>query len=469
MTTSPEETSASVEPPARLSLDTAAARNLTTTTKTPPQMQGISSRWLLKALPWTEVKGGAYRVNRRLTHTLGDGQVEFTSVGGEVRVIPQELRELPQLRAFEDEEVLTALAGRFEQREVAPGDAVVSAGAAADQVVLVAHGRLERVGAGKYGDETVLGVLADGDHVGGDVLLAADGRWPYTVRAQTRGTVLVLARSALDELLGQSPGLREHLEAFRDIPQQRQNSKGEAEIALASGHHGEQALPGTFVDYELTPREYELEVAQTVLRVHSRVADLYNDPMNQVEQQLRLTVEALRERQEYELVNNRSFGLLHNADLKQRIHPRSGPPTPDDLDELISRRRQTHLLLAHPRAIAAIGREWNKRGIYPPRTEYLGSEVNNWRGIPLLPCNKIPITAEGTSSILAMRLGEADQGVVGLHQTGLPDEIRPGMNVRFMGISDKAIISYLVSTYFSAAVLVPDALGILEDVQLGAG
>jgi hypothetical protein len=35
--------------------------------------------------------------------------------------------------------------------------------------------------------------------------------------------------------------------------------------------------------------------------------------MNQTEQQLRLTIEALRERQEHELVNNRGFGLLQNA------------------------------------------------------------------------------------------------------------------------------------------------------------
>ncbi|MFD0803226.1 hypothetical protein ACFQZU_18140 [Streptomonospora algeriensis] len=33
----------------RLSLGTEAARKLATTTKTPPQMQGITSRWLLSA------------------------------------------------------------------------------------------------------------------------------------------------------------------------------------------------------------------------------------------------------------------------------------------------------------------------------------------------------------------------------------------------------------------------------------
>ncbi|MFL6121402.1 MAG: Crp/Fnr family transcriptional regulator, partial [Actinophytocola sp.] len=37
------------------SLATAAARNLATTKKSVPQMQGVSSRWLLKLLPWVQV------------------------------------------------------------------------------------------------------------------------------------------------------------------------------------------------------------------------------------------------------------------------------------------------------------------------------------------------------------------------------------------------------------------------------
>jgi hypothetical protein len=66
-----------------------------------------------------------------------------------------------------------------------------------------------------------------------------------------------------------------------------------------------------------------------------------------------------------------------------------------------------------------------------------------------------------------MRTGLDDEGVIGLHQTGIPDEVQPGLNARFMGIDDKAIISYLVSTYYSVAVLVPDALGVLENVEIG--
>jgi hypothetical protein len=209
-------------------------------------------------------------------------------------------------------------------------------------------------------------------------------------------------------------------------------------------------------------------VAQTVLQIHTRVADLFNDPMNQTEHQLRLTVEALKERKEHELVNNREFGLLHNADLKQRIHTRGGPPTPDDMDELLATVwKDPTFFLAHPRAIAAFGQECSRRGVYPTSIDMGGNMVPAWRGIPIFPCNKIPVTESRTSSIMLMRAGEKNQGVIGLHQAGIPDEIEPSLNVRFMGINEKAIISYLVSSYFSTAVLIPDALGILESVEIG--
>ncbi|MEW1697936.1 family 2B encapsulin nanocompartment shell protein [Streptomyces sp. NPDC093249] len=461
--TSPE---AQQESPKQSSLSTAAARNLATTTKSAPQMQEITSRWLLRMLPWVETKGGAYRVNRRLSYTVGDGRIEFVQDGSRVRVIPGELGELALLRGFEDEEVLSALAGRCVQRDFSAGEVLVQRGAPADEIHLIAHGRISQTSVGKYGDEVAVAVLADGDRFGENALLDADARWDYTATAETSGTLLTLSRSEFGAVLASAPGLQSHIQEFSSLPLQRQNKHGEAEIAMSAGHTGEVALPGAFVDYELKPREYELSVAQTVLRVHTRVADLYNGPMNQTEEQLRLTVEALRERQEHELINHREFGLLHNADFKQRIQTHSGPPTPDDLDELLCRRRGTKIFLAHPKAIAAIGREWNARGLYPDTIDLEGHRIPSWRGVPILPCNKIPISAENTTSILAMRLGEDNQGVVGLRQTGLPEEYEPGLSVRFMGISEQAIMSYLVTTYYSAAILVPNALGVLENVQI---
>lgn len=447
-----------------LSLGTAAARNLATTTKTPPQMQAISSRWLLKILPWVQVSGGTYRVNRRLTYAVGDGLVSFIQTGAEAQVVPAELCELASLRGFDDLEVLTALAERFVQQELEVGDVLVEEGQPADQIVLVAHGRLSQIGTGKFGDQIALDVLADGEHFSYRDLDPGQDTWPFTVKALTKSTVLTLSSAAYDEIIGQSEALQAHIAAYEASRGKPQNKRGEAEISLASGQEGEYDLPGTFVDYELSPREYQLSVAQTVLRIHTRVADLYNDPMDQTEQQLRLTIEALRERQENEMINNRAFGLLHNTDYAQRVQARTGPPTPDDMDELLSRRRNTQYLLAHPRTVAAFGRECNRLGIYPDPVEVGDGRAFSWRGVPLLTCNKIPVTKDQTSCVLALRTGEENQGVVGLHHAGIPDEYQPSLSVRFMGINEKAIISYLVSAYYSVAVLVPDALGMLENV-----
>ncbi|MEU3373971.1 family 2B encapsulin nanocompartment shell protein [Streptomyces sp. NPDC006711] len=451
---------------AQQSLGTAAARNLATTTKSAPQMQEITSRWLLRTLPWVQVQGGTYRVNRRLSYSVGDGRVTFVQTGERVAVIPAELGELPALRDYEDDGALGELAGRCEQREYGPGEVIVTAGDVTDRVFLLAHGRAEKVGAGQYGAETGLGFLADGAYFGEQALVSGDATWQWSVRATTACTVLVLSRADVLNLAERSESLQAHLTAVASLPEQRTNKYGEAAIDLSAGHVGEAVIPHTFVDYESVPREYELSVAQTVLKVHSRVADLYNQPMNQTEHQLRLTVEALRERQEHELINNREFGLLSNCDYGQRIQPHDGVPSPDDMDELLSRRRGSKLFLAHPRAIAAFGRECNKRGLVPESVEVAGTHLMAWRGVPIFPCNKIPVSEARTTSILCMRTGEDQQGVIGLQQSGIPDEVEPSLSVRFMGIDEQAIISYLVTAYYSAAILVPDALGVLENVEV---
>lgn len=453
----------------KTSLGSAAARNLATTTKTPPQMQGITNRWVQRILPWVEVKGGTYRVNRRLSYSVGDGRIEMVQTADQARVVPGDLGEFPALRGYDDEEVLSALAARFTQRAVDPGTVLAETGSPATEVFVIAHGRVSRSKGNRYGQHKTAGVLADGQYFGDAALTSAEAVWEETFTAQTACVLLVLSRDDFTAVAGQSGSLRDHLRGFTELAGRPRTRGGEAALEMLAGHSGdhEPVLPSTFVDYEAAPREYELQVAQTVLRVHSRVADLFNEPMNQVEHQLKLTVAELRERQEHELINNPDFGLLHNVDYSQRIQPHDGPPTPDDLDELLSRRRDSRYFLAHPRAIAAFGRECSKRGLYPDTVPLGDKMVPAWRGVPVLPCPVIPVTEHNTSSILVLRTGEENQGVVGLRQTGIPDEYEPGLNVRFMGIDSKAVISYLVSAYFSAAVLVPDAIGMLENAELG--
>lgn len=458
-----------VDPERQQSLRTDAARTITTTTKSMPQMEGITSRWLLRMLPWIETKGGVFRLNRRLKYTLGDGRISFVTTGTRCQVIPAELAELPILRGYADQAVLASLADRFEQQEVAAGSTIIEAGQPADRIYLLAHGKAQKLGAGKYGGQTLVDSYADGDHIGDHSLTEPPGNWDYTVRAVTDCTVLSLTREAFEQAVNQTDSLRAQVEQHRATLGKPQDKHGQAVIDLSAGHSGEPVLPDTFVDYDASPREYELSVAQTVLQIHTRVADLFNEPMDQVQQQLRLTIEALREQQEHEMLNNADFGLLNNTDFGQRVSTKSGPPAPDDLDELLALVwKEPAFFLAHPRAIAAFGAECSRRGVYPHSVEMQGHKVPAWRGIPILPSSKIGISEHHTSSILLMRVGLDNQGVIGLHQTGIPDEYQPGLSVRFMGINAKAIIAYLVSAYYSTAVLVPDAIAMLENIELGS-
>jgi hypothetical protein len=243
--------------------------------------------------------------------------------------------------------------------------------------------------------------------------------------------------------------------------------KDASSVQVDCSGRDERVLPQTYVDYIEDPREYMLSAVNTVLDVHTRVSDLYSKPYNQIGEQLRLIIETIKERQESELINNPEYGLLHSIVPQQRLNTRTGPPTPDDLDELIAKVwKQPGFFLLHPVAITAFGRECTRRGVPPPTVSLFGSQFLTWRGIPLIPSDKIAIE-NGKTKILLLRTGESRQGVVGLYQPNLPGEQSPGLSVRFMGINHQAIASYLVSLYCSLAVLVDDAVAVLDDVEIG--
>src|SRR6202012_5653697 len=106
--------------------------------------------------------------------------------------------------------------------------------------------------------------------------------------------------------------------------------------------------------------------------------------------------------------------------------------------------KEPGFFLLPPSAVAAFGRECTRRGVPPPTVSLFGAQFLTWRGVPLIPSDKVPVE-NGTSKILLLRTG---------------------LSVRFMGINHQAIASYLVSLYCSLAVLVDDALAVLDDVAI---
>ncbi len=255
----------------------------------------------------------------------------------------------------------------------------------------------------------------------------------------------------------------------------RVNRVAEKPVSVVCALKEEHVISETFVDYVTKPREYTLSAISTIINVHTRVSDLFSNPYDQIKEQLRLAIEEVKEQQENELINSADYGLLKNVPQSQRVQPRKGAPTPDDFDELLAKVwKEPSFFLAHPRAIAAFGRECTRRGVPPPTVSLFGAHFMTWRGVPLVPCDKLhvdgqrePKEAGGKTNILLIRAGEKKQGVVGLYQPGLPGEQTPGLSVRFMGINNKSLASYLIALYCSAAILTDDAIAMLENVEVG--
>ena len=428
-------------------------------------MAMISPRWLLRFLPFVDVEAGTYRVNRVRVEGHEFERLKPKFSGGEVAIDATQLRQVPLFSGLDDG-LIQGLSEQFVTTEVKPREIIVNRGDEADKFFIVAKGKVEIFSPGPTGN-VVLAILGPGSYFGEIGMIRPGGR-AASAQALSPTTLLSLDRQHFDEALAQAPQLREALEASADTLTGRSR---EAAIDLSSRVEGEQTLTTTFVDYEPNPRELTLSSIQTILRAQTRVTDLYSSPMDQLKEQIRLVLEAIRERQEWEVINNPDFGLLANAVPSMRITTRSGPPTPDDMDELLSLVwKEPAMFLAHPKAIAAFGRECTKRGVPPPTIGMAGAQFLTWRGVPLVPCDKLGIELDGgvpTTKIVLMRLGAERQGVVGLHQPSIGDPKLPSLAIRFNGIDGQGITNYLLTLYHSLAVLTPDALGVLEGVEIG--
>ncbi len=458
------------------SVTTSVAKNLANTTKTSPKMMSITPRWLLNLLPWVQVNGGTYRVNRTKVELPKAERIEIDVSANVATFQPEALRSVPLFSKLPDA-VIARMAGRFKTEEVSLGNELIVEGEDRSKFFIIAQGQVEVLSKGVHGSNLRIALLADGEFFG-EAELVSDKPSDVTIRTITPCVLLTLSLKDLDAVLGEMPNLKGEFKKAIDEHQELRstvNRYGERNIDLVSGFAENVEIPETFVDYSANPREYSLSAVQTVVRVHTRVSDLYNDPFNQLEEQMRLTIEGIKERQEWELINSKKFGLIHSVDPAMRISTRYGAPTPDDLDELLALVwKKPAFFLAHPKAIAAFERECTWRGVPPVTTNLFGTPVITWRGVPLVPCDKLEMKSRyqsnqsfGTTSILLLRLGEADQGVVGLHQAGIPGEIMPSLSARLMGLDSLGVAAYLLTLYFSCAVLTDDALGVLENVEVG--
>lgn len=360
------------------SVTTAVARNLATTSKTSPKMMSITPRWLLSLLPWVQVTGGTYRVNRTKVELSKAQRIAVDWKDDVASFPPEALRSVPLFSKLSDD-IAASMAARFETEQVSIGNKLIGEGEDGNKFFIIAQGQVEVLSKGAHGTDLRIAPLTEGEHFG-ESDLVSDKPSDVTIRTITPCVLLTLSRKNLDTVLSETPHfaeqfrktIAEHVELQSTV-----NRYGERNIDLVSGFAENVEIPETFVDYSANPREYSLSTVQTIVRVHTRVSDLYNDPHNQLEEQMRLTVEGIKERQEWELINSQKFGLIHSVDPSMRISTRYGAPTPDDLDELLALVwKKPAFFLAHPKAIAAFERECTWRGV--PLVQLTGVEVMNF-------------------------------------------------------------------------------------------
>src|SRR5208283_5756372 len=103
------------------SVTTAVARNLATTTKTNPKMMSITPRLLLSQLPWVQVNGGTYRVNRTKVELSKAERIEVDVSGGKATFSPESLRSVPLFSRLADA-LITRMADSFKTEEVSLGN-----------------------------------------------------------------------------------------------------------------------------------------------------------------------------------------------------------------------------------------------------------------------------------------------------------------------------------------------------------
>ena len=242
-------------------------------------------------------------------------------------------------------------------------------------------------------------------------------------------------------------------------------------LHIMHSHNEGTTLSSSYAAYDEAPREIHLSPIQTVVKMHTRIPALYSTHHNQLEMQLSLAAEWMYESKENLIFNHPDWGLVNSVAPRLQLKSAEGP-TPDLLDEMLSRIwKVPDVFVMHPEAIAVFAQTCSKMGITLETIEFNGGHFITWRGLPILPTNKLYLSdGKGTqlqdrkaggakTNVLLLRMGEDKQGVISLYAAGTEGSPRfPFITVDFMGISDESVASYLMTMYAAIAVLTAGAL-----------
>jgi len=435
------------------------------------QIPYSTPRWLLQMLPWVNAKNDVYRI-KQVKHLYEEPKIIIPTdkkIGNpdDYYFLSDLLKCLPLFEHIPDELMQELLKGIYK-KITKVGEVIIKQGEIGKEFYIITEGQFKAIIDEEDGNKKVIKTLAEGDYFGEMALLEATPR-QATITATTKGSVLVLKKESFDNAISNQNLRDELLKVVRIRKNELESLQNKHEdLALITAQNSEGiVVPNVSIKYT-EQKEITLNCIKTIVGVNA------DDMDTRLEQKLRVAIENIEEKEEWEIINNRDFGLLANVDQSMVIDAKSELPTPDMFDAMLGMVwKKPTCFLAHPKTIAAFEKECNHNNLQLEAISVLGQKFLSWRGIALIPSDKLKISPNGFSNVLLMRIGEDSQGVIGLYKENISSDYKPkaplppSLAIQSTGINDRSITGFLVTKYFSVAVLVPDSLAVLKNVKVG--
>lgn len=211
------------------------------------------------------------------------------------------------------------------------------------------------------------------------------------------------------------------------------------------------------IEYHHQPTEIEIIPIETLIKVPSKIYDIMNYPHNQMNHQIRLTIENILEQQEKYFINNPQTGLITYCNKNGRLLEYSTRVTPDILDDLLALVwNKPSFYLMHPSTLSEFGKACNNKSLNTGNTELFGYQFVTWRGLPIIVSDKIP--CDKTTYVFLIRTGLKDSGVIQLYNLTPTKSGYPGIFIETSMTDNLGSVNTRVTSYANVAVLSNEAI-----------
>ncbi|WP_316353924.1 cyclic nucleotide-binding domain-containing protein [Candidatus Trichorickettsia mobilis] len=368
------------------------------------------------------------------------------------------------------EELIKEIIQNVYQKNVKVGDVIVKQGDIAKAFYIVVNGQYNVTNKTIDDKETILNSLTSGDYFGEMALLKEIPR-QATITAVTKGSLIVLNKEAFDKIVSDSQ-LKKQLEEIVEVRKKELTTiKQPNENLSFVTEFAEPPHPDNYPNFIENSTENQLDIIQATITLNTKNND--ENYSQQLDEQLETTARKIEDREEWEIINNKKYGLLHNISAAMSCDAKLKSLTPDNFDDLLSLVwNKPSFFLANPKAVAAFAKKCTHNHIALKTVDIHGASFITWRGVPIIPSNNMVVdNSLGTQStnILLMRIGEKEKGVVGLYQDNNNLHKISSLTIEpIIDANEDLISKYKITRHFSVFILSLDAIAVLRNVALGS-